>query len=136
MKRRWVKVVLLVSASVLSVLVIAFFVIVPREFYNSPYNDKGFDRGIWLSAARNDDMRNPRGPMAEDLRRHYLRNGMTREQVRRLLGKPDNSEYDEQQGKVDHYFLGAWGFISIDGDLFIVHYDKSGRLISTEIYSH
>ena len=134
MKRRWVKEAILLIASGLSVLVIAFFVIVPREFYNNPYNDKAFDRKVWLSAARSDKMHNPRRQMAEDLQKNYLRKGMTRGQVRRLLGK-SNGEYDDQQGDMDWYFLGARGYRPKQGYFLSVHYDKSGNLISTQIYA-
>jgi hypothetical protein len=74
--------------------------------------------------------------MAEDLRRHYLQREMSKKQVRQLLGPPNNSEYEEAKGNTDSYFLGHWGDWSIDGDYLIIHYDKSGRVASTEIYQH
>lgn len=62
--------------------------------------------------------------------------GMSKAEVRRLLGASDNSQYETEQGNIDNYFLGHWGFMSIDGDLLVVHYDPHGRLASTKIYSH
>ena len=61
---------------------------------------------------------------------------MSKKQVRQLLGPPNNSQYEEAKGKTDSYFLGHWGDWSIDGDYLIIHYDRSGKLASTEIYEH
>jgi hypothetical protein len=47
--------------------------------------------------------------MAEDLQKRFLRRGMSKREVRALLGEPDNSRYDESSGLADHYLMAATG---------------------------
>jgi hypothetical protein len=68
--------------------------------------------------------------MAEDARRH-LQKGMTRKQVRRLLGKPDFAAWENGAGARDDYLLGLsdWsglGFLTIQ-------YGSHGRVVASEI---
>jgi hypothetical protein len=139
-RRRWVVFALGTLAIVLVALAIAATMLVPalHDTVFNPFATERFDRAKWLAAESSPDWdyRNPRGPMAEDLRRGYLHKGMRKAEVRALLGKVNNNEVEERAGDADHYYLGAWGRMSIDGDYLIVHYDKSGKLTSTEIYTH
>lgn len=100
---------------------------------NDPFNDRPFNRSIWLQAANRDDSKNPRGPMADDLCRRYLRQGMTKSAVRKLLGRSGNSEHHDERGDVDYYNLGAWGLFPIDPSYLVVQYDKAGLIVSTTI---
>ena len=139
MKRTRLRKVMIVMGVAVSAVVLATIVMVGPflyEVFRNPYNDKPFDRKVWLSAADDDSRDNPRGPMADDLRRRFLRKGMMKKEVRSLLGDPANSQYEEARGREDHYFLGYWGYMSTDGDYLIVHYDKAGKVTSTEIHSH
>lgn len=114
-----VLVVAIRAASFLPVALSAFY----GSFGGSPFNDARFEEQQWVSAVTAEDGQNPRGLMAEDLRKRFLHRGMSRREVRALLGDPDNSAWDERTG-VDRYFLGHWGPMSIDGDYLIIHYDK------------
>lgn len=107
-----------------------------RLMLHNPFDAERFEQAKWKSAVTDREGRNPRGPMAGDLRRRFLKKGMSKKAVRALLGEPDNSESDEMAGNVDRYFLGHWGPMSIDGDYLIIHYDQSGGIVSTEMYEH
>lgn len=132
---------LVLLVGILIALLVAVFIVVrlwppTRGVSANPFATEPFDQSKWIRAKSGPEVKNPRGPMAEDLRRHYLQRGMSKKQVRQLLGPPSNSEYEEAKGNVDSYFLGHWGDWSIDGDYLIIRYHKSGRVASTEIYEH
>jgi hypothetical protein len=139
-RRRWVVFAVGALAIVLVAVAIAGVMAIPalHDTVFNPFATERFDRAKWLAAASTSDWeyRNPRGPMAEDLRRDHLRKGMRRAEVRALLEKSDNSQAEDAAANSDRYYLGHWGTMSIDGDYLIIHYDKSGRLASTEIYTH
>ena len=101
-------------------------------FLRSHFDDQRFDRAKWTAPASVNSDRTPRGRMAGDLRRRFLRRGMSRSEVRALLGRPD----DEERGVEDHYLLGYCSPMSIDGDQLIIRYDRSGQLAATKIYEH
>lgn len=126
-----------VALSAVMVIVVALVLVIAYELglLGSPFDDKIFVRSEWLASAHNCEMRNPRGRMAEDLISNHLRIGMSKSDVRKLLGKSNNSEYDETQN-TDYYFLGGWGFMSIDGDYLIIRYNNAYQIKSTEIYVH
>lgn len=101
--------------------------------FNNPFNDARFDRAVWLAASGTQQERNPRGPMAEDLQRRLLHKGMTRRQVEAIIGKPDfTSEHDRQRG-IEGYYLGDWGWMSLDPDSLELCYDRHGQLIQARI---
>ena len=129
------KIAVAVSVVVAIVVALVLFIAYELGLLGSPFNDKKFVRSVWLASAHNDDARNPRGRMAEDLISNHLRIGMSKSDVRKLLGKSNNSEYDETQN-TDCYFLGHWGFMSIDGDYLIIRYNNAYQIKSTEIYVH
>lgn len=102
---------------------------------HNPFSQERFNRQKWLTAhCLGRPESNPRGPMAEDVRRRLVRVGMTRAELHRLLGPSDNSQADDEEGDVDNYLLGCWGWIAIDPSYLSIHYDESGRLVSTDIW--
>jgi hypothetical protein len=100
--------------------------------YSYHWDDRPFDRKVWLANASNYGRGNPRGQMADDLRKRWLRKGMTRKEVKALLGEPD------PQGPegVYEYNLGNWAWCPICPDVLDIHFDKSGRLVRAEITEH
>lgn len=94
------------------------------------YGNIKFSGTVWRSLAGKWDKDSPRQRMVKDLRQRYLKPGMTRQQVRQLLGKPD---YDSHDKDVDSYFLGVWGFMSVDATVLEVEYDKAGRMVRTKV---
>ena len=92
-----------------------------------------FDRARWIAVAGQGGVRNPRQRMVKDLMRRYLRNGMTKHEVRQLLGKPD---YDSLYRDTDSYFIGVIGCLSVDASTLDVHYDKAGKVSRTQVLEH
>lgn len=127
--------------AVLAALLVGAAITYPRwqrhlGVFANPFAAQRFDRAKWLAAAPVAPGKNARGPMAEDLRRRYIRRGMTRTEVQHLLGPPNSLGCDEKAAGGDWYYLGPWGSMSIDGDYLGIHYGKDGRVESTEIYTH
>ena len=118
------------------VVLIVFQVLLFYAVVRDPFDDKPFDRDTWLRAATATSGPNPRGPMAEDLRRRFLRAGMSRKAVNSLLGKPDGGWDDKQKLHEDHYNLGQWSILSIEPDYLVIHYDKDDRIDRTVIPAH
>lgn len=133
-RRRWKWIAAIAGGAVVAGLVWLMVVLVPFGYavLNNPFNDRPFNRSVWLQAA-NDDWKNRRGPMTDDLRRHYLRQGMTKSAVRKVLGRSSHSENDQKRGDVDYYSIGAWGLFPIDPYCLVIQYDTAGRLVSTRI---
>jgi hypothetical protein len=110
--------------------------------------DKPFDRTVWLAGENvgapdfpgSATARwNPRGPMVADLRRRHLPQGMTRADVRRLLGRPMFTDVAEAGGSTDRYSIGYGEWLPglqgspSTGYVLAVHYDRSGRVRGTQI---
>jgi hypothetical protein len=85
------------------------------------YNPGGFDASRWQAQRGSDAIDNPRGGMVSDLMQR-LRPGMTRADVRVLLGAPDG-ESDARWT----YELGASRY-GVDYEYFVIEFDAEGRL--------
>jgi hypothetical protein len=98
MSRKWKKTLLILSIAIIGFILyhLINFGVFLYIVKNNPFNDRKFERSIWLSASGNHTAKNPRGPMAEDIRKNYLQIGMSKSDVRKLLGKTDNSLHIEQ----------------------------------------
>lgn len=105
--------------------------------YHDAFNDRRFDRAVWMSA-KADDPDSPRGPMARDVLRHHLRQGMLREDVLRLLGPPDDDPTFPYLFGNDSmsYLIGMGGGFRMDYYTLTVQFDPSGKLISADIWQH
>jgi hypothetical protein len=106
----------------------------PAYFYTA-----WFYRPTWISSTTS-EFDNVRGRMCGDLRRRYLRPGMRREEVIRLLGKPDGFISQTEIGTLSspesgnasqayRYFIGMCE--SMDGWSLDIGFDRDGRLTST-----
>jgi hypothetical protein len=102
----------------LLIVLLALVVVALRATSPTQPGNRPFDRVSWL---RHRGPLNPvRGQMSLDLIRNHLRAGMTRAQVRALLGAPD------VLGDSDTYTIGAApGFLGGEIDLRF----RRGRLI-------
>jgi hypothetical protein len=106
----------------------------PAYFYTA-----WFDQPTWLSSTAS-EFDNPRGRMCGDLRCRYLRRGMRREELTRLLGKPDgvvgqkevgvlSSPESETAYQAYRYFIGMCD--SIDEWSLDIGFDRDGQLTNT-----
>lgn len=91
-----------------------------REFLNEPFDDWWFDQKIWM-ANRGSGSDNPRGKMVTDLQKRVLP-GMSREEVRFLLGPPDAGGW----GDTMSYSIGSWSGFGMDPDILDIAFDKTG----------
>lgn len=97
------------------------------------YGNIRFNGTVWRRLANQGGMGNPRQRMVKDLRQRYLRNGMTRQEIRQLLGKPDYGSFSKD---VDSYFIGVLGFMSVDASTLDIRYDSAGRVARSKIVEH
>ena len=85
---------------------------------------------------------NPRGPMVDDLRKHILHTGMTRDEVQTLLGEPDAGGHEgtdappsPKDGSKFSYTLGHWKCPLCDSTLDIA-FNANGDVVSITIVTH
>jgi hypothetical protein len=132
----WIKILLVplgLAALFVTVGLAAFAVMFYPEMHD-PFGDARFDRAVWLSASSSMDSHNPRGPMAHDLMHNFLHKGMSKTEVRKLLGPPQNRKWDGEL-HVDTYYIGHWDpTTDWGGDRLVVRYSVSDRLGSTDLY--
>ncbi|MHB0998772.1 MAG: hypothetical protein ACYC27_05945 [Armatimonadota bacterium] len=129
------------SGLVVLVLVILVSALMFWSFMTSPFNDKQFSREVWIASA-DIIQNNPRINMADDIRRRIIKRGMSREEVVRILGKPDGSQKDPEYLKpgiseVIEYYLGYTDYpiaIAMDPYILYIHLDKSGHVVRVEYY--
>lgn len=97
----------------------------------SYYDDLDFDAERWRECHNNPSPKNPRGLMAESLRKRLLRDRLTESEVLILLGRPDcMSAADREKQNLLKYSLGAWGALglSMDYSCLEIHFDEGGRV--------
>jgi len=72
--------------------------------------------------------------MVDDLMNNHLRarHGMTRAQVRALLGPPDAQSQVDKQNHIDRYDLGPVGAFGMDPSTLQLKYDNAGKLKQME----
>lgn len=99
----------------------------PGTQVESPFGQREFEQHVWLADVER------RAAMADDLCQRLLHEGMSKTDVRALLGDPQNSEYQEEQGNIDAYCLGAVEQFVMDAYFLEIHYDESQRVTSTNI---
>ena len=100
---------------------LALFVVV-----TCPFDDEPFVREVWIENADSTfgTIENPRGKMLRDLTKNHLQRGMRKEAVFELLGPPDQVTCDG----LHKYHLGYWSGGRIDADIFVLIFDKAGKL--------
>ena len=126
--------IVVVKISILAVAVggVISFIILSYPIWHNPFNDRSFDEETWHAYHNILDPDNPRGNMADDLRKNHLRRGMAKEEVIKLLGEPES----EKSSQVFQYNLGMWSGIRFDYDTLDIYFDSSGRLTKTRIVQH
>ena len=97
-----------------------------------PFAGRKFNRYLWHQYSSDDNPDNPRASMVSDLRWQYLDKGMTRTEVKELLGTPDFERRDDLYS----YNLGMWSGFRIDYDSLDIHFDSNGRLINVRRVQH
>jgi hypothetical protein len=119
-----------------AVAAIGLFALVAIKQYANPFDDLAFTTAAWAAA---DD--NTRAAMADDLVRNHLAGGLSRSQVRALIGSPDRTLQSNASTRVlgaetDTYRIGSWSMQGMDDAFVYVHYDANGNVIEAEIYGY
>ena len=92
---------------------------------HGPFDDWKFDRKIWQENTNNEDPDNVRGMMIYDLTENYLKKGMSKNKVQELLGRPDFTQYTDEDLKmysVWKYTIGAWSGLGWDYDSLNIYF--------------
>ena len=117
---------LAVLGMVVTAVTIVRFVGAAAEWYFTPPRQRPFDRDLWLRSrpwTKQNGHDNTCWSMTDDLQKRYLRPGMTRPQVERLLGRPDRV----RRADFFRYTVGDDG--PSDPALLTIFFDRLGRLI-------
>ena len=118
------------SSSIYWILAIAMQVVIfLAGCDNTPFDNKSFNQKAWLANPVNSVKNNNlRLEMSEDLIKNHLKKGMTQQQTRKLLGKPDSlNSYCSDKSDCDDYYLGEY--------VLLLTFDSAGKLIKTDIVS-
>ncbi|XXF76260.1 hypothetical protein P2318_24820 [Myxococcaceae bacterium GXIMD 01537] len=86
-----------------------------------------FDAEQWKAQRGGVESNNPRLGMVAELKRKHLREGMTREEVQRLLGEPD-----QRRGTSEVYELGQ-SPVGVSYEYFVIDYDGAGKVTQVRI---
>jgi hypothetical protein len=92
------------------------------------FNGEPFDQVKWIQLAQNTKNECKRGDMAYDLQQNILTNGVQREAVTALLGRPafeEKNAIEYDLGKCMHVYHGL-----------LIFFDENNRMISSRISSH
>ena len=97
---------------------------------NNVYNDWWFDEAIWKNQPKTTSDRDNRMYMSEDLQQRILKKGMTRQQIRALLGRPDAQDF-AQNKKSLYYHLGSdWHLVLLE-----IEFDKHDKMLSSSLFT-
>jgi hypothetical protein len=111
---------------------LAFFSVSGPFCPYDPFDNRAFNRSVWLAQANSPNPKNPRARMVSDIERHYIKPGISQQQVIELLGKPD---FNKQQENVYGYILGAWSAFGVDYNWLVVHFDSNSLVTETDVIS-
>lgn len=93
-----------------------------------PFATRKFDSTAWKVATYQQ-----RAPMARDLICNHLPAGVTKSEVKDLLGEGVPIDAQDRQGETWSYYIGCWYEVGLDSAFVYVHFDVNGRLISAAI---
>ncbi|MDQ2986210.1 MAG: hypothetical protein M3R13_05745 [Armatimonadota bacterium] len=144
---KWIK-PFMVTGAIMLVCLLGFrmlpYHIRAQTMFDGPWNELEFDAKVWRAREVYDMGRGvedkgqmsslKRGMMLQDLCSNHLRKGMHKEDIRRLLGTPENQGkgpgfgHDGLPANQWTYDLGSWSGFRIDGDFFTIIFDDENRL--------
>ncbi|WP_164017042.1 outer membrane protein assembly factor BamE [Pyxidicoccus trucidator] len=82
-----------------------------------------FDSELWKAQRGTGADKNPRVGMVVELKKKHLREGMTREDVQKLLGEPD-----QRRGTSEVYELGM-SPVGVSYEYLVIDYDGQGKVM-------
>lgn len=90
-------------------------------FNDYPFDDWSFNKATWT------DQPDQRGRMYDSLRDRLLLEHPSRDQVRELLGPPDDSIRKSDDGCWS-YYIGSWSGLRIDTDALYITFSHQGQV--------
>jgi hypothetical protein len=99
---------------------------------STPFDDRSFERDVWIAADDPIDPDNPRGLMAADLGIRLMAARSTYRETIDVLGRPDSLI----EGRFARYFLGMWSGLRFDYDTFDISFDSTGHVSTIAIVQH
>lgn len=120
----------MILISMVFALYITIIIYIGSSFENH-FDDLEFDPKVWKKYYKNMDVNSLRGKMYEDLILNYLKKNMLKEDVIKLLGKPDEINKDKEFS----YNLGMWSGLRIDYDSLNIKFDRNNRVIKFIVYN-
>lgn len=144
---KWTK-PFVVTGAIMLVCLLAFrmlpYHIRAQTMFDGPWNELEFDAEVWRAREVYDMGRGvedrgqmsslKRGMMLQDLCNNHLRKGMHKEEIRRLLGTPENQGngpgfgHDGLPANQWTYDLGSWSGFRMDGDFLTIVFDNENQL--------
>ncbi len=97
----------------------------------NPFNDKLFDRVIWLESKASE-----RARMADNLIKTELRPGKRKAWVHELLGQPFHDRKLGDGRSLLTYHIGTWPIRGYDDTFVYIYFDANDRLLRSEISGH
>lgn len=91
---------------------------------NSPFDDRKFDKAVWVKSYDHTGFGNPRVGMIDDLKNNYLKDNMTKKEVIKLLGKPS---FRNDKHSI-FYFVGLEGF-AVDPGYLGFEFNSKNKLV-------
>jgi hypothetical protein len=104
---------------------VGFVLYVYLIVFENPFNNKEFNKVEWQKYHKDMNPDNPRGEMFESLTDDYLKQGMSKLEVIKLLGKPD---FKEEENFLS-YNLGMWSGFRMDYDSLDLKFSNNGNLV-------
>ena len=104
---------------------VAFVWYVAYVVFDTPFDNKEFDKIVWQKYHKDMNPDNPRGEMYKSLIEDYLKQGMTKREIIQLLGEPD---YKDEENLLS-YNLGMWSGFRIDYDSLDLNFSNDGNLV-------
>lgn len=102
-----------------------------------PFNDRVFDASVWRDYREDAIADNPRGNMAEDLKRRLMSQRPTYDEVVKMLGEPDYmTEAERMRDDLLRYNLGMWTGLRTDNDSLDIYFDEQRRVREVRIAQH
>ena len=115
-------------AGILSVIVlfvmIGLYAYLHFIVFEDPFDNKTFERSVWIKNQNNMNPDNPRGEMYKDLVENKLKIGMTKDEIIALFGKADF----KTEKRFLSYNLGMWSGFRMDYDSLDLEFDDQNQL--------
>lgn len=98
----------------------------------TPYDDEPFNSDAWI-AATDCQVGCVRGKMVYSLQDRYLKAGMSKREVVKILGpaNPSSGPKPSKNHSIVNYLIGNWSGMKIDSDFLAIEFDENEKLVQS-----